>query len=324
MQDDVYKDRLILALEAAGLDLWENNLITGEVPCKASKTLAELGYGETESDNIDVSGIMSLVHPDDVAHVTRSLHEHLHGASAQYRCEFRLKAKNGEWRWYANYGRIVEPEPPGRRERLIGVTFNIHDRKQQEEALQIANRKLAEQNAQLEEMNRLLVTLASTDELTGMANRHTFMEAGAAEVQRALRMADALSLLIIDIDFFKAVNDTYGHAAGDEAIAAIAHTLVHGVRQNVDLVGRIGGEEFAVLLVQTNSTAAMELAERLNKQVEAMQICIHDNTLLRCTVSIGVANLKPEHGTLKHLLIAADKALYQAKSSGRNRVCLAR
>ncbi|BBP01765.1 sensor domain-containing diguanylate cyclase [Sulfuriferula nivalis] len=132
-ENDIDKDRLELALEAAGLDLWENNLVTGEVTRKAMKTFAELGYTETETASL-VDDMFAIVHPDDVSIIKNTVSEYLAGATSQYRCEFRLRSKkNDAWVWYANYGRSMDCNGQG--QRFIGVTFNIDDRKCKEELL---------------------------------------------------------------------------------------------------------------------------------------------------------------------------------------------
>lgn len=131
--------RLELALEAAGLDLWENDLLTGAVPRKASKVFAELGYSAAESANY-VDDIFALIYPDDVERVKAAIKQHLDGETAQYRCEFRLRAKHGAWLWYANYGKVMDEERSGRR--FIGVTFNIDDRKRKEHTLMVQEREL--------------------------------------------------------------------------------------------------------------------------------------------------------------------------------------
>lgn len=129
---DTNKERLELALEAAGLDLWENDLVSGEVTRKATKIFAELGYSAEEALSY-VDNLFAIVHPDDVPWVKAAIADHAKGVTAQYRCEFRIRAKSGEWVWYANYGKIMDRQGtrPGRR--FIGVTFNIDDRKRSEE-----------------------------------------------------------------------------------------------------------------------------------------------------------------------------------------------
>lgn len=316
-EQDINKERLELALEAAGLELWENDLVGGDVTRKPTKIFAELGYGEAETA-FYVDDMFTLVHPDDIPVIKTAINEHLTGVTAQYRCEFRLRAKSGAWVWYANYGKVMDRDGKNKGQRFIGVTFNIDDRKHKEDELELINRKLTEQNALLESMNEMLQSLATSDSLTGVANRRKLMEMGASEVQRAMRFNQSLSLLIVDIDLFKRVNDTWGHMNGDLVICAVAEACVQCVRSNIDIVGRIGGEEFAIILPQTDYAIASRLAERLCRAVEACKIAISDSALLSCTISIGIATLSPSCTSLKQLLIDADQALYLAKDAGRN------
>ncbi|MBE0585382.1 MAG: PAS domain S-box protein [Desulfofustis sp.] len=154
-EEELNKDRLALALEAAGLDLWENDLVTGEVPRKASKTFAELGYSEEEALAC-IDGQFAFVHPEDIPLVKAAINEHLTGVTPEYRCEFRLKAKDGSWVWYANYGKIIQSSNYKHGRRFIGVTFNINNRKCQENELRLVNLKLSEQNKMLERLNNTL------------------------------------------------------------------------------------------------------------------------------------------------------------------------
>ena len=133
-EQDANKERLELALEAAGLDLWENDLITGDVVRKADKIFAELGYGK-EGAITHIDDIFEIVHPDDIPLVQTAINDHLMGVTAQYRCEFRVRSRSGTWVWLANYGKITDRHDNNRGRRFIGVTFNIDDRKRQEELL---------------------------------------------------------------------------------------------------------------------------------------------------------------------------------------------
>jgi diguanylate cyclase (GGDEF)-like protein len=308
---DLNKERLELALEAAGLDLWENDLITGHVTRKATKTFLELGFTEDEIVS-GVQDIYGLFHPDDLAMVRQSVADHLAGLTPQYRCEFRLRSKRGDWVWYANYGRIMDAQSdtPGRR--LIGVTFNIDDRKRRED-------EIAQINQQLTEQNRLL---AAKDSLTGLCNRRTLMELGANECKRAERFAHPLSVLVVDIDFFKAVNDAWGHLAGDRMICAVANVCAARRRSGVDIVARFGGEEFVIVLPETDSTSALRAAESLRAEIASMTVPVNDQGVhVSVTVSIGVATGVPGSGChFESLVDLADHALYQAKGTGRNAV----
>ena len=138
-------ERLELALEAAGLDFWENDLVSGNITRKANKTFIQLGYSAEEITSF-VGDIFKIVHPDDVSVLKAAINDHLTNATPQYRCEVRLRAKNGTWVWFANYGKIMDRDCSNPGQRFIGVTFNIDYRKRKEKEVEIINRTLAEQN----------------------------------------------------------------------------------------------------------------------------------------------------------------------------------
>ena len=318
---DLNKERLELALEAAGLDLWENNLLTGEVTRKASKTFEELGFTEEEIV-ADVQGIYGLFHPDDLPRVQKAVEDHLSGRTAQYRCEFRLRSKQGEWIWFANYGRIMDGRSASPGQRLIGVTFNIDDRKRQEDEIAQINRQLVEQNALLQQLNTTLRLLAANDSLTGLSNRRTLMELGESECRRAERFGHPLSVMVVDIDLFTNVTDVWGHLAGDRVICAVADACAARTRAGIDTVARFGGEEFVLVLPETDRASALHLAESLRHVVASQSVVVNDEgATTSVTVSIGVATLVWGMGlTFEQLVNKADKALYQAKETGRNNV----
>lgn len=161
--------------------------------------------------------------------------------------------------------------------------------------------------------------LATHDELTGLLNRREFDRILNEEQDRASRFQHALALLMIDVDFFKRVNDSYGHPAGDVVLREISARLAATVR-NVDKVARYGGEEFAVILVQTDLNGAVDVARRIREAVAAAPISVASDVALPITVSVGVAALSREATTAAALLAHADKALYAAKAGGRDRV----
>lgn len=317
-EKDLNKERLELALEAAGLDLWENNLLTGEIGRKALKTFRELGYSDEEIPGL-VGNTLQLVHPADVDATKSAMADVFSGKTPKYRCEFRLKAKSGEWVWFANYGRVMDAlaDVPG--QRFIGVTFNIDDRKRKEDEIVEVNRKLAEQNSLLQTLNTALELLASTDPLTGLSNRRTLMEVGAKECKRTARFEHPLSVLMVDIDSFKTVNDNWGHLAGDRVICAVADTCRQRVRQGVDTVARLGGEEFVIMLPETSGANAEVLAEALRIEAQHLRVVDDAGAHVPFTVSIGVASLARGQ-SFEQLLNSADKALYKAKQKGRNLV----
>jgi diguanylate cyclase (GGDEF)-like protein len=156
---------------------------------------------------------------------------------------------------------------------------------------------------------------AFTDHLTGLANRRRFERQLEREVTRTQRYARPFCLLLLDIDYFKDVNDTHGHEAGDEAIRWLAKTLQAGTR-GIDLAARIGGEEFAVLLTETNFDGGVDVAERLRQAIKQDEIPV----VGRITASFGVAEFPACAGTGRELLMNADAAMYEAKRQGRDRV----
>ena len=159
--------------------------------------------------------------------------------------------------------------------------------------------------------------LATTDGLTGVYNRRTFKELAEPLLSRARRSRGAVSLLLIDLDHFKRVNDTHGHLAGDEVLAGFAK-LTRGCLRKEDLLARYGGEEFVVLLPGTTEPAAIALADRIREEVSEAALCPMNDTV-RVTISIGIAGESGEHlATLEMLLGRADEALYAAKARGRN------
>ncbi len=169
-------------------------------------------------------------------------------------------------------------------------------------------------------LSNQLEDLAMKDSLTGLINRRYFFIRGLDEVKRAIRYKNPLSIIMLDIDHFKKINDTYGHEAGDKVLVCIASILSQNVRE-VDIAARLGGEEFAILVPNTNAVDALVLAERLRNEIESTS-CSSLAGKANVTASIGVASLTPEMTDLDTLLRDADTAMYQAKGRGRNRVVL--
>lgn len=174
---------------------------------------------------------------------------------------------------------------------------------------------------ELEEANQELKRLSQTDRLTNLNNRGFWEECLVKEFQRKRRNHGISSLLIFDIDHFKKVNDTYGHAGGDEALVHVAKILRMNLRET-DIGGRYGGEEFAVILTDTTAEEAKIFAERVRKIVERTMIKFNDFEF-QFTISLGIAEYSDSLESHQKWIEAADAALYQAKSSGRNQVCTA-
>ena len=178
--------------------------------------------------------------------------------------------------------------------------------------------------SRLVRMQKQFRQLAETDALTGAANRRAFMHCLEMETEQARRHGSAVSVVMIDLDHFKLVNDTHGHAIGDRVLIQTVKAVQKCLRDR-DMLGRLGGEEFAVVLHNATLEQAAIAAERIRKAIEAMQICNDSGEVVPVTTSLGVSAAAVENGldTPESLLLAADEALYEAKHSGRNRVVLA-
>jgi diguanylate cyclase (GGDEF)-like protein/PAS domain S-box-containing protein len=441
-EEDINKDRLELALEAAGLDLWENDLVTGDVTRRATKTFGELGYTEEESLPF-MDDLFKLVHPDDIALVKAAINDHLTGVTPQYRCEFRLLAKSGAWVWYANYGKIMDRDDgnPGRR--FIGVTFNIDDRRRKEEELIIREQEwraltenspdtiarydkdcrriyvnpafgamidggvaallgkkpsefpggpdstvyeaqveemfvtgesaqferkwpgkdgkelcshirltperdssgnvisvlgvgrditelndsraeLKQANVQLESMNAQLQSLATRDPLTHLPNRRLMLDRLQQALASIARNGRAGSLLFVDLDHFKTLNDTLGHDIGDMLLKQVTQRLESCIRE-CDTVARMGGDEFLVMLLDLSEQpieAAAQTESIGEKILAALDQPYHLGSYVhRCTASIGATLLKGHQQGAEEFMKQADIAMYQAKKAGRNSLC---
>jgi len=225
-------------------------------------------------------------------------------------------------------GFLEKPISPGRL--LAHVTqFSqmcglIRQRDQAVLQLELQNRTLealvSERTQQLAEKNRQLERLATRDPLTGLYNRRYVEEKLEEETARARRYGPPLSVVVLDLDNFKEINDTLGHQAGDEVLIAVASSLRKDVRQ-VDVVGRIGGEEFIVILPNTPAASAITMGERIRGRIERLDTVLRpDGTPIRLTISGGIAQFRPDDPSPKEMVERADRTLYQAKREGRNRV----
>ena len=217
-------------------------------------------------------------------------------ANRHCRDEYARIKKNGE-EYYALCSLDAVREENGQ---IAGFVEVFHD---------ITQQKLRENK---------LYKQATRDVMTGVYNRGHFTELAMQEIERAQRFSEPLSLVLMDIDFFKKVNDTYGHEVGDKTIIALAHTSAEFIRK-IDFVGRIGGEEFAITLPRANKEPAFDMAQRLRIKLSELKIKAAEKEF-SFTVSMGVAALRPHTKDLQELMRNADAALYKAKREGRNRV----
>ncbi|MCW9024516.1 MAG: sensor domain-containing diguanylate cyclase [Gammaproteobacteria bacterium] len=295
---DLYQrsqDQLQNVINGANLGYWDWNYQTGEHSVN-DRWLEILGLERSDIKNhVDDWG--SRIHPDDKQRVLDTVDQYI-SIGKSYVSEFRMKHKDGHWVWIQGSGAVVEYDSEHKALRLCGTHQDITDRKMLEKHLNY---------------------LATHDQLTKLYNRRVFEERLADEIKRSERYDSTLAVFLLDIDYFKEVNDSHGHEAGDTVLKEFAAMLRDRLRIN-DITARYGGEEFAVVLPETTATKATELAERFRQQVSLRNIEISGGKKISLTISIGIASY-PENGeSVEHLINAADKAMYNAKNGGRNKV----
>jgi len=209
----------------------------------------------------------------------------------------------------------------------VGVFIELFAQKEAlREKTQEFDRKLVELEElqqQLEETNEQLLMLSTTDGLTGLLNRRRFDEVFNEEWKRGIRSQSSLSLIILDIDHFKAYNDTYGHQVGDDCLREVTRTLSNIPLREMDKLARIGGEEFAIILPETDAEGAMQAAKRVRESIDELAIPHSSSASHRhLTISVGVSTVIPKAElSSRKLMEAADMALYEAKHTGRNCCC---
>ena len=284
------EERLALAVDADGL--WDITLATGEM-WLSDRWHMMLGYAPGELEG-HTGTWERLVHPEDRARTLRLLNDHLEGRSAVYECEHRLLRKDGTWCWVMARGKVVTRTPSGHPARIVGLQFDTTVRREAE---------------------RRIAHMALHDALTGLPNRVLFRERLNDQIARAPAQGHGFAVLACDLDRFKAVNDTYGHPAGDALLKVIADRLRSVVRAT-DTIARLGGDEFAIILCQIDGPQSAELvAQRL---IEAVERPVDLGSFVAGVgISIGIATA-PDERDADDLFKKADIALYRAKAEGRN------
>jgi diguanylate cyclase (GGDEF)-like protein/PAS domain S-box-containing protein len=244
-----------------------------------------------------------FLHPDDRPAVVEAIRRHFRGEVDEHRMEFRVLRVDGEPVWVETNCRTIYDPRDGRPSDIVLTMRDISEKKSFEA-------RLAE--------------LANADALTGLANRRAFDQTLEREWKRALRSGSELSLLVMDVDHFKRFNDSYGHQAGDECLCSVAAAIRGQARRAGDLAARFGGDEFAVILPETDRDRAVDMAWNICRKVEELALSRPGpGPGVRATVSIGAASTSGLTGRLempRGLFEAADLALYRAKARGRNRV----
>lgn len=257
-----------------------------------------LGYGSAQELLAEQSGDTLSLFPDETeaSRFLGPIAKHGQVTNGQY----RMRRKDDTTIWVELSARTVE-HSGSRTTHIEGTLSDVTERQRMLEDLR---------------------WLATTDGLTDLANRRHFLEIAERETVRAKRYGRNMCLLMMDIDHFKAVNDTYGHDVGDMILKMVARISREQVR-DCDLVGRLGGEEFAVLCPDTHEEEGMTLAERLRKAIGDPRVPTSGGKLVSVTISIGCAGFSQETGNLETLLKQADRALYAAKDGGRDQIFLA-
>ena len=201
---------------------------------------------------------------------------------------------------------------------ILGVMHQTELARREAEIYQSRNTELEREIAERKLLEEKLRHLAITDELTGITNRRHFLELSKHHIKHALRLERTLALAVMDLDYFKQINDTYGHAAGDRALIAFVKTVQKNIRE-IDLLARFGGDEFVLLFLESDTRQAYQVFDRIRRELAANHIQV-EGRAFSITMTVGIAGLVNQDDTIDLLLARADKALYRAKEAGRNRV----
>lgn len=236
------------------------------------------------------------IYPDDLDYAERSLAEVLVKGAVEDR-EYRIIAADGQVRWLSDKCFINRQAEPGQPVIIVGIAEDITDKKQIET-----------------ELHRL----ATTDVLTQSSNRRHFFECAHREFEQARYQGVPLAFLLLDIDDFKVINDTYGHQEGDNVLQRIAECGRATLRRG-DVFGRVGGEEFAAVFPGCAPDMAMQVAERLQREIQRLRFSHGDQTF-GITVSQGLTSITAEDESVDNLFARADAAMYKAKHQGKNRI----
>jgi diguanylate cyclase (GGDEF)-like protein/PAS domain S-box-containing protein len=236
------------------------------------------------------------IYPDDLAYAERSMAQVLSDGAVEDR-EYRIIAADGQVRWLSDKCFINRLAEPGQPMIIVGIAEDITAKKHLETELQ---------------------RLATTDGLTQSSNRRHFFDCAHREFEQARKQGEPLAFLLLDIDDFKVINDTYGHQVGDSVLRRIAESG-RGSLRRADVFGRIGGEEFAAVFPGCAPDMALQVAERLQREIQRLSFC-HDDQTFGITISQGLTSLTAEDENIDALFARADAAMYEAKRQGKNRI----
>ncbi|MHB1153492.1 MAG: GGDEF domain-containing protein [Eubacteriales bacterium] len=278
---------------------WYWNIKTNTVTFNPLK-ITTLGYSKEEiPEKVSYQFFTEKLHPEDYQKAMDAMLAHLYGKSNVYEIEYRIRAKDGSYRWYYDRGKITQYNADGKPVFLAGIVFDITEKKEMQRDLEIKNMILSE--------------LSSTDGLTKIKNHRALIEYLKNFTVDVKYSNKYLSITIFDIDDFKKVNDHHGHIYGDKVLADVAAIIKSCIREE-DIAGRYGGEEFMIILPNTELSNAILISERIRNTVE--QYCFGED--IQVTISGGVKVYNGE--TLSEFIQGADTNLYEAKRQGKNRI----
>lgn len=299
--DDVYKT----LLESTKAIPWKIDWNSMTFSYIGPQIEALLGW--SASSWVSVDDWVTRMHPDDKDRVVNYCVAQS-AAGIDHEADYRAMTKEGDYIWIRDVVHVIRKE--GEVESLVGFMFDISERKKNEQELASLHQKLE--------------ILSYQDALTGIANRRMFDDVLEREWTAAQRYKQPLSLIMFDIDYFKQYNDFYGHLQGDECLRKIASILANAEMRPRDLIARFGGEEFAIILPDTDDKAAHKIAEQFRTLIESLSIPHEGSEVSHyLTVSIGVSCMIPtQKSSLIAFLDKVDKLLYDAKSVGRNSVVI--
>lgn len=288
-----YSDRLTLATDAGNIGVWEWDFATDELIW--DQRMMEI-YQVAGNEFPGVyEAWKNRIHPEDRPKAEKALEE-AKKPGGRFEGELRVIWPDGQVRTI-KAAALTQKDRTSQTLKMTGVNWDITEQKKMEASLK---------------------QISITDSLTGAKNRRFFMDKIGREIVRCKRYGLPLSLLTMDIDYFKRINDTHGHDAGDAVLKACVKEC-HAALRQTDIFSRIGGEEFAVALIHTDVDHAWGMADRLRSSLENLAVEYMD-TIIRFEVSIGISSLAGEKDTLDRMMKRSDSALYRAKTNGRNRV----
>jgi diguanylate cyclase (GGDEF)-like protein/PAS domain S-box-containing protein len=275
-----------------------------------------LGRSKAELEPISNKTWERLCHSGDLVETMRLLQRHLDGLDERFSAEFRMRHADGHWVWIQSTGRVVERDAEGRALRLAGTHMDISRRKADEQHLHDDARALEAANRQLRDLTIL-------DALTGAFNRRHFDDVCLAALAGAQR-GQAVALCMLDVDYFKAYNDHYGHQAGDVVLQRLAQTLKDGLRRSTDALFRLGGEEFGIVFSATTAESARQFVGQLSAALHAQALPHEQSPLRIVTASFGLAwwAAPTSRLTPQTMYAQADAALYDAKRGGRDQIAI--